>query len=110
MVYISGPITGSGNLHRNIQNGIDVWAELIDLGFAPFCPHMNDFGFYVAKPFSWNVIIEVDLAILAKADALLRLPGKSKGADLEVNEAFKMEIPVFYNTPELIAYFKRRGQ
>jgi hypothetical protein len=107
VVYISGPITGSGNLHSNIKNGVYKWADLIDIGFAPICPHMNDFGFYLARPFDWHTIIEVDLSILNISDAVLRLPGKSAGADLEVQRAKELGIPVFYQIVDLTEFFKR---
>lgn len=49
--------------------------------------------------------IGIDLAWVAQSDALLRLPGESTGADMEVECAHKHSIPVFTNIDELIGYF-----
>lgn len=42
------------------------------------------------------------------ADALLRLPGESLGADLEVQRAEEIGIPVFKTIADLINHFRGR--
>ncbi len=50
--------------------------------------------------------IDVDLPWVVASDAVLRLPGESKGADAEVNCALDHSVPVFYSIDELVGYFK----
>jgi hypothetical protein len=57
------------------------------------CPHNT-------CPSDWY---GVDLPWVAAADALLRLPGDSVGADLEEVEARHRRIPVFYDVESLLA-------
>jgi hypothetical protein len=45
----------------------------------------------------------LDLAWVEAADALIRLPGESVGADQEVALARKLGIPVFRNVYDLIS-------
>jgi hypothetical protein len=45
----------------------------------------------------------VSRRILAKCDAILRLPGKSKGADGDVQLAMKRGIKVYYNVEDITA-------
>lgn len=46
--------------------------------------------------------LAVDLAWVAAADAVLRLPGESVGADREVAEAERLGIPVFHSIDDMI--------
>jgi len=48
----------------------------------------------------------MDLEWLAKCDAVLRLPGESKGADIEKDYALSLGIPVFFSIDDLLEYFK----
>lgn len=45
--------------------------------------------------------MEVDYEWINVCDCILRLPGKSTGADLEVAHASMKGIPVFYSLEEL---------
>ena len=92
-VYVSGPYT-KGNVEQNVLNAIDASSELISIGLAPFCPHLSH---YVdqAHPHSWQKWMDIDLEFLSDCDIVLRLPGESKGADLEVETANKAGIPIF---------------
>lgn len=46
--------------------------------------------------------LAVDLAWVAVSDAVLRLPGESTGADIEMAEALRLGIPVFTSIPDLL--------
>jgi hypothetical protein len=43
------------------------------------------------------------LELVERADAVVRIPGESPGADREVAHAVAKEIPVFFGVEELIA-------
>jgi hypothetical protein len=117
-VYIAGPIS-RGDMLQNIRQFDDAFLHLLRLGFAPFNPGTSVYlgssrpssepgGPVVAEANSkasgvtheqW---MAVDLAWLECADALVRLPGESVGADLEVEHAKKCGIPVFDGIAELV--------
>jgi hypothetical protein len=51
----------------------------------------------------------MDLALLACCDIMVRLPGESKGADLEEQFAKSKNIPVLYNLDALSGKGGRYG-
>lgn len=94
-VYVSGPLTSSGLETHNAREAITVAEELWQRGYQPFCPHLTVlWGFlYPEKPHAeW---IEMDKGWVDVCDILVRIPGQSKGADMEVEHAFSQNIPVF---------------
>lgn len=104
-IYVSGPLTSSGDPQENMMKAVDLGRELILLGFAPFIPHLT----LVVDPhaeIAHNIWMEVDLPWVRKANAVFRMPGKSSGADLEVNEAITRGIPVFTTVTEMMDYFR----
>lgn len=117
-VYIAGPIS-RGDLAHNINQASAAFVALTQAGFAPFCPHWSAYsGEAIVKTGSGTVYaiagatpnalkhsdwLAVDLEWVAVADAVLRLPGESIGADREVNEARALGIPVYESMPELLA-------
>ena len=99
-IYISGPLTSSGNELENVQAAILACRRLIAAGFAPMVPHL----FHYVDPggevphATW---MEVDLPWVEVADAVLRLPGESAGADIEEEHARLGGIPVFQSITTL---------
>jgi hypothetical protein len=117
-VYIAGPIT-KGDLATNIQRGTDAFRTLTLLGYAPWCPHWSCFsgpisadavgGPFVRASLSGCDLphadwLAVDCAWVSVADAVLRLPGESTGADAEVKTANECGVPVFHSIEELQAW------
>ena len=100
-VYIAGAIS-HGILEDNIKKALHVGRLLIEAGFAPLVPHLTCFFGYgtetgvpsVQAGFDASVWYAVDMAWLQSAECLVRIPGKSYGADLEVAEAKRLGIPV----------------
>ena len=103
-VYISGPITSSGNLIQNMRAGIDAKTRLIRYGYYPFCPHEGELSNLVHN-LSWEENLKYDEGLVEISDAILRLPGPSKGADRECRLAKKLRIPVFHTVLDLRIYF-----
>jgi hypothetical protein len=119
-VYIAGPIT-RGDLAHNINQGTEAFVKLAKAGFAPHAPQWSACSGRVwrigsdlyatypsAKPnelkhADW---LSVDLEYVAISDAVLRLPGESKGADQEVAEAKRLGIPVYYAVEDVVAHVK----
>ena len=114
-VYIAGPIS-LGDLRDNIEQANVAFFELARVGFAPFCPQWSCFGgemiatqegYYskaehMPRGTNWDFWIDLDLPWVEVSDAVLRLPGESKGADAEVAHAQKNGIPVFTNIDDLL--------
>lgn len=121
-VYLAGPIS-RGDLVHNIRQADEAFAALIRAGFAPLCPHWSAFSGSVFGSGEWVCgtarpngglglehadWLAADLAWVAVADAVLRLPGISTGADLETDEATRLCIPVFHSVAELVAWADAR--
>jgi hypothetical protein len=98
-IYVSGPFT-KGDRTVNVRNAMIAGKELMAKGHFPFVPHLS-FFFDLMFPHSWDHWMEFDLNFLDKCDALVRLPGESKGADIEVHHAQLQDIEVFYSTKEV---------
>lgn len=125
-VYIAGPIT-KGVLADNVNQATRAFVALAKAGLAPLCPHWSVYANDTCRPcevgnltYSGGVVcigtangndemthkdwLGVDLAWVAVSDALLRLPGESKGADAEEFEATRWGIPVFHSVDEVIRW------
>lgn len=123
-VYIAGPIS-KGDLLRNVDQATEAFVALAKAGFAPMCPHWSvyskpAFRFHDAGVFckattqgndqmSHADWLDVDLPWVDVSDAVLRLPGESKGADREVARAGEKGIPVFHSVAEVIAWRDKKA-
>lgn len=100
-VYLSGPIT-AGNRNHNFHQSVEAQRELMLAGFAPLNPMQT-----MILPFAWEkdfphaLWLECDFAWIEVADAVLRLPGYSVGADAELEFAQEKGVPVFYALGQL---------
>lgn len=92
-VYIAGPYTNPDPC-INTRNAILAAEEVVKLGHTPFVPHLTHL-WHLISPHDIEFWYEYDFKWLLSCDALLRLPGKSTGADNEVSFADKHNIPVF---------------
>ena len=102
-VYIAGPIT-LGDRKANYQKGVVAHGMLMRTGFAVLNPILT-----MQLPFAFSAPhqdwIDSCLPWVDVAEAIYRLPGESKGADIECNHAKDNGTPVFFNLPELKRYF-----
>jgi hypothetical protein len=119
-IYVCGPIS-KGDLAHNINQATEAFLTLLRLGFAPFCPHWSCFADGVREGACGLVAVPhpmpagtthadwmgVDLPWVEVAHAVLRLPGESVGADMEVAWAEKKGIPVF-NSIDMLALWSAR--
>ena len=105
-VYVSGPYSGP-NVPLNVQKAIETGAMLRDFGFAPLVPHLTMLE-DMHRPRSWEHWIATDLAWVRKADAVFRMAGESKGADIECEEAALHGVPVFRDVASLMIHFEER--
>lgn len=80
-VYIAGPYS-KGNVGGNMSNAMNMWHELRDAGFSPYCPHLTHF-LNIHRPRSHEEWLEYDFEWLDLCDAFIRIPGESSGSDEE---------------------------
>lgn len=118
-IYIAGPIT-QGDLAKNVRQAEEAYFALAKAGFAPLCPHWSVYsasgplpgldggvwahGAAAGRELTHSDWLAVDLPWLAAADAVLRLPGPSFGADVEVSLARRLGMPVFTSVEQVIAW------
>ena len=102
-IYVAGPYTKPDPC-INTFNAIQAANELMDLGFAPFIPHLSHF-WHTVTPKPYEEWMEYDAQFLGCCDAVLRLPGESSGADREIGQAMQLGIPVFRTVEELAMHF-----
>lgn len=98
-MYVAGPIS-VGDREENVRRACELGRELIDLGFAPLIPHL-DYYLPRREDVSWETWLEVDLPWVDVADAIIRVPGESRGADVET----KRGVPVYHTKEALCQAF-----
>jgi len=96
-VYIAGPVT-LGDHYNNLGQAVRLQCELMRLGYSTLNP-MLTMG--IPEKFSWSVWMDCCLPWVEAADILYRLPGKSRGADVEVEHAKKHGVTVVFSVTEL---------
>jgi hypothetical protein len=101
-IYIAGPIA-QGNSFLNCAKAIKLHGTLIKLGHYPYCPHLD----FIAQMLDPDLEVEkhllpLDFAWIKKCQALIRMPGDSPGSDLEVAEAKKLGLPIYYGFNEFM--------
>jgi hypothetical protein len=104
-IFLASPYT-LGDPGTNVHNALVATNDLIDLGFAPFSPLLSHF-LHIYHPRPYEDWVVQDNCWLLLCDAVLRLPGESKGAENECRLAIDNKIPVFYNMEELVRFFRR---
>lgn len=99
-VYVASPYT-KGDVAVNVRNNIEAANRLAELGFVPFVPLLTHF-WHMMFPHPYEFWCEQDMEWLERCDCILRLPGESRGADVEVERACELGLPVFYSVEELL--------
>jgi len=100
-VYIAGPITAGDDAleQRNVKEALEVSIILVKRGLAVYLPHISWYADQVMKEYGKEPMnhdyLPQDKHWVSMCDAILRLSGKSKGADIEVQYAREHNVPVF---------------
>ena len=104
-VYVAGPMTGgTGNKFdmAKIHEAIEMFFRLIELGYAPHCPHLTVFcEFMEPHRIPYEDWLDLDMTYVEMSDVVMRIPGESKGADREVAFAVSKGIPVVHSLEDL---------
>lgn len=101
-VYIASPYS-SGGAKDNVARQVDAANLLLDHNFVPIAPLLMH-HFNLEQPRPYEFWMGICISLLERADAILRLPGISPGADREVRYALDIAIPVFPAVHELLNY------
>jgi hypothetical protein len=111
-VYIAGPIS-KGDVAENIRQGLEWGRIMLHDGLAPYIPHLDSFLFGDSGEESgadqWKGLLEWDVEWVAASEVVFRIPGESKGADLECRIARSLRIPVYHSYGALLDYAELRG-
>lgn len=114
-VYIAGPMS-KGDAAEHFCEAMKAYRDLIRNGYAPMCPQLTWFASpFMRCPLSGSELehsdwLAVDLPWVLASDAVLRLPGESVGADMEVAAAQEHGIPVFTDIVLLMLCFECFGK
>jgi hypothetical protein len=104
LVYIAGPY--SSDPEPNVKAAIVAAEEVLQAGMIPHVPHLSHYWHTIHQEHDWDTWLKIDIEILLRSDAVLRIPGESKGADLEMKTAILKWIPVFLDMDSLTRWYK----
>lgn len=102
-IFISSPYT-LGDVAVNVKKSMNSANELIEAGFAPYCPLLSHF-LHMNNPQPYEKWLEIDITFLTCCSAVLKLEGKSAGSEIECKFANGINIPVFTTIEEIKKYF-----
>ena len=92
LVYLAGPYSSPDPVH-NTHRTIRVADALLAAGFVPLIPHLT-LAWHLVSPKRYDTLLDYDGELLERCDAVLRIPGRSPGADGEAQHAESLGIPV----------------
>jgi hypothetical protein len=101
LVYVAGPYT-SPDPAENTSNAIWKANEIQDTFPEVLClvPHLTHFWHFLS-PKPWEHWIAYDLEVLSRCDALFRMEGESKGADIEEEFAISSDLVILKSIEEV---------
>jgi len=114
-IYLSGPISNKGKcteeqMEKNVQIAEEIYAKLVEKGYAPFCPHLS---YYPDKRWreqnirtiSHSTWMEIDRQWVHKCKYFFYMKpeiyGESCGAKLEFEQAKKEGKRIFTDLKEV---------
>lgn len=104
-IYVAGPYT-LPDPEANLKRALIISSKLIDIGAAPFCPHL--FHYYDAiKKRSYDSWLELCFKWVSQCDLFYRIEGKSLGSDREESLAFDLGKPIFKSIDEVRKWLTR---
>ena len=105
-IFISGPYSAQTEAERekNALRVVDVAIRLMKKGHVPFIPHLmhwldkraRELGYEL----TWEDFMYHDSAWLKDCEAILYLDS-SEGADIELHEARKLGLKIYYDETEI---------
>jgi nucleoside 2-deoxyribosyltransferase len=102
LIYIASPYS-HGDAFVNVQRQQDAANKILNLGALPIWPLCSAY-LNMSCPREWEEWMDICLGLANRCDALWRLDGDSRGADLEVEFMLAQGKPVFYYEDDLQAW------
>lgn len=103
-VYVAGPVRVDPLAGLSVA--LDAAERLLAARICPIVPQLDQLWLLARpKPDPYALLMPMDLWRVRRANALLRLPGPSLGADAEVVHASEHGVPVFFSVDDVILYF-----
>jgi hypothetical protein len=106
-VYLAGPYS-KGDKEHNVRQAILFGEYLTQKGFIVYVPHLSHF-WDLQHPHDHKFWMEYDKHWLGLCDCLLRIPGESAGADIEMKWALDACMPVFLDIDSMLEYYGGTG-
>lgn len=94
-VYVAGPCT-QGDVALNVRRAIEAGHLLMEAGHIPFIPHLDTHFWHMLYPREYEEWLEYNEHWVPLCHVILRLNGASSGADREVAQARRLQMPIFY--------------
>lgn len=107
-IYIAGPYNPYGEnphnsiriAHQNVNKAINIGIEIMKKGHYPFVPHLSHYIHQRTPHDFGDFYMEMDFAFLVVCDALFYI-SPSRGADVELALAKRLNKKIFYNLGEV---------
>lgn len=99
LIYIASPYT-LGDPVTNVNRQIDAAEALCQRGHVPIVPLLSHY-WHERYQHDWQFWLNLCKGVVPTADAVLRLDGESKGADVEVALAQDIGLPVYYRIEDV---------
>jgi nucleoside 2-deoxyribosyltransferase len=116
LVYVAAPYTAHSASRRrlNVEVALHMGVLVSEAGASPFMPTVNSSEFcQLSKQDSWEFWMDATSRQLSTCDAIILCQGHhhSTGCRVEVIQATKMGIPIFYDIRDLETWLedKREG-
>ena len=101
-VYVSGPYSANNitGILANMKRGIEISAQLLGVGLAPFCPWLDYHYSLHVSGLTVEDYYRYSLSWLSVSHCLYVLNGweKSKGTLAEIKLAKQLKIPIYYES------------
>ena len=116
LIYVAGTLTSGGSLpateiEKNVARAARVYGDLVSLGFACILPHTS---WYLESlhgmKLGYSGWMAQCLRLVEACEAVYRISGPSKGADMECEHAADHGIQVWFHAPAMIAHFHDQGR
>lgn len=105
-VFISGPYS-HGDIAINVKNAMETASKIIEMGAAPFCPHLYHF-LHIHREQDYNKWLEIDISFMLSCDCIYVIDGYSPGSEREIEIANENNIPIFKTFDILDKYINKK--
>lgn len=116
-IYVAGAIRNPNCMEflGNLRKGMRVCTEFILEGYAPFCPFVDFLLAFQLQPsevITEDDILDYSISFVPGSELMYVVPGykDSAGVKDEIEEAFKLNIPVFYSKECALGYLQASGK